>query len=84
MVGIFADFEIRIPCFHLILVSLDSLFHQLSVDGKFVKFHDHWPLNLTFDQIVFIFNPNLGIDLRDQLILKYNLKFDNFGLYRTL
>ena len=26
---------------HLILVSLDSLFHQLSVDGKFVKLHDH-------------------------------------------
>ena len=26
---------------HLILVSLDSLFHQLSMDSKFVKFHDH-------------------------------------------
>ena len=23
------------------LVSLDSLFHQLSVDRKFIKFHDH-------------------------------------------
>ena len=30
-----------------------------------------WPLNLTFDQPLFIFNPNLGIDLRDQLLLKY-------------
>ena len=26
---------------HLILVLLDSLFHQLCVDSKFVKFHDH-------------------------------------------
>ena len=28
---------------------------------------------------MFIFNPNLGVDLRDQLLLKYKLKFDDFG-----
>ena len=43
-----------------------------------------WPLNLTFDQLQFIFNPNLGVDLWDQLLLKYKLKFDNFGLFRIL
>ena len=29
---------------HLILVLLDSLFHQLSVDSKIVKFHHHFTL----------------------------------------
>ena len=43
-----------------------------------------WPLNLTFDQPPFIFNPNLGVDLRDQLLLKYKLEFDNFGLFGIL
>ena len=43
-----------------------------------------WPLNLTFDQLLFIFNPNLGVDLRDQLLLKYKLKFDDFGLFGIL
>ena len=41
-----------------------------------------WPLNLTFDQPLFIFNSNLGIDLQDQLLLKYKIEFDNFGLFR--
>ena len=35
-----------------------------------------WPLNLTFDQPLLIFNQNLGVDLRDQLLLKYKLKFE--------
>ena len=56
---------------HLILVSLYSLFHQLSVDSKILKFHDYLALNLTFYQPLFIFNPNLGVDLWDQLLLKY-------------
>ena len=40
-----------------------------------------WPLNLTFDQLLFIFNLNLGVGLRDQLLLKYKLEFDNFDLF---
>ena len=43
-----------------------------------------WSLNLTFDQLLFIFNPNLGVDLQDQLLLKYKLEFDNFGLFGML
>ena len=43
-----------------------------------------WPLNLTFDQPLFIFNPNLSIDLQDQLCLKYKLEFDIFGLFGIL
>ena len=35
------------------------------------------PLNLTFDQALFIFNMILGIELRDQLLVKYKLEFDN-------
>ena len=30
---------------------------------------------------MFIFNPNLGVELRDQLLLKYKLEFENFGLF---
>ena len=37
-----------------------------------------------FDQTLFIFNPNFGVDLRDQLLLKDKLKFDNFGLFGIL
>ena len=37
-----------------------------------------------FDQPLFIFNLNLGVDLRDQLLLKYKLEFDNFGLFGIL
>ena len=40
-----------------------------------------WPLNLTFYQLLFIFNPNLGVDLQDQLLFKYKLEFDDFGLF---
>ena len=40
-----------------------------------------WLLNLMFDQTLFIFNPNLGVDLQDQLLFKYKLEFDNFGLF---
>ena len=38
------------------------------------------PLNLTFDRALFIFNPNLGIDFRGQLLSIYKSEFDNFGL----
>ena len=60
------------------------MFHQLSVDSKIVKFHDHLALNLTFDQLLLIFNQNLGVDLWDQLFLKYKLEFDNFGVFGIL
>ena len=33
---------------------------------------------------MFIFNPNLGVDLQVQLLLKYKVKFDNFGLFGIL
>ena len=32
------------------------------------------------DHLLLIFNLNLGVDLRVQLILKYKVKFDNFDL----
>ena len=68
----------------LILVSLDSLFHQLFVEQNFQISSSFDPLNLTFDQLLFIFKPNVGADLRDQLLLKYKLKFDNFSLFGIL
>ena len=68
---------------HLIFISLNSLFHQLFVDSK-IKFHDHLALNFVFDQPLFIFNLNLGVDLQDQLLLKYKLQFDYFGLFGIL
>ena len=37
-----------------------------------------------FDHRLFIFNPNLGVNLRVQLLLKYKVKFDNFGLFGIL
>ena len=37
-----------------------------------------------FDHRLFIFNPNLGIDLRGQLLSKYKVKFDNFDLFGIL
>ena len=42
------------------------------------------PFNFTFDHVLFILNPNLGIDLQGQLILKYKVKFDNFGVFGIL
>ena len=36
-----------------------------------------------FDHLVLIFNPNLGVDLRVQLLSKYKVKFDNFGLFES-
>ena len=30
---------------------------------------------------MFIFNPNLDVDLRDQLLLKYKFEFDSFEFY---
>ena len=37
-----------------------------------------------FDQPPFIFNPNLGVDLRDQLLQTYKLEFHDFGLFGIL
>ena len=37
-----------------------------------------------FDQPLIIFNPNLGVILRDQFLLKYKLEFDNFDLFEIL
>ena len=37
-----------------------------------------------FDHLLFIFNQNMGIDLQVQLLLKYKVKFDNFGLFGIL
>ena len=37
-----------------------------------------------FDHRLFIFNWNFGVDLREQLLLKYKVKFDNFGLFEIL
>ena len=34
-----------------------------------------------FDHRLFIFNLNLSLDLRGQLLLKYKVKFNNFGLF---
>ena len=31
-----------------------------------------------FDHRLFIFNPNLGVDVEGQLLLKYYVKFDKF------
>ena len=81
----FGDFEkkdislIIIPN-HLIFVSLDSLFHRLSVDSKFIEFRVNWPLNLTSDRALFIFNPNLSVDFQGQLLSKYKSEFNHFGL----
>ena len=36
-----------------------------------------------FDQALFIFNQNLCVDLRDQLLLKYKLEFENFCLFQN-
>ena len=33
---------------------------------------------------MFIFNLNFGVDLREQLLLKYKVKFNNFGLFGIL
>ena len=37
-----------------------------------------------FDHRLFIFNLNLGVDMQGQLLLKYKVKFDNFGLFGIL
>ena len=54
------------------------------MDMLFIKFYQGWPLNLLFDQLLFIFNPNLGVDLRGQLLIIYKVKFDNFDFSRIL
>ena len=54
------------------------------MDSQIVKFHHYLTFNLTFDHLLFIFYLNLGVDLRDQLLLKYKVKFDNFGLFGIL
>ena len=49
------NFSLILSPNHLILVSLDSLFHQLSVNSKITKFHHHltlqidiWPSTIDF------------------------------------
>ena len=37
-----------------------------------------------FDHRLFIFNPKLGIDVREKLVLKYKVKFDKFYLFGIL
>ena len=37
-----------------------------------------------FDQLIFIFNLNLGVDFQAQLLLIYKVKFNNFGLSEIL
>ena len=69
---------------HLILVSLDSSFYQLSVDGKFVEFRVHLTFNLTFDQALFIFHQKSNVDFRGQLLSIYKSEFNHFGLLRFL
>ena len=66
--------------------SLDSSFIGFLIssafrDSKFWNSEIIWPLNLMFDQLLFIFHLNLGIDLRDQLLSKYKLKFNDFDLF---
>ena len=53
---------------HLILVSLDSSFYQLSVDSK-SNSEFIWPSNLTFDEGLFIFHQKSNVDFRGQLLL---------------
>ena len=64
---------------HLILVSLDSLFHLLFVDVNLSNSKIIWPLNVTFHRALFIFNPNLNVSFRDQLLPKYKSEFHYFG-----
>ena len=78
------DISLIIILNHLILISLDSLFIIFMWIANLSNFMIICPLNLTFDQLLFIFNLNLGVDLRDQLLLKYKLEFDNFGLFGIL
>ena len=54
------------------------------MDIKFVKFYDHLTPQFIVYQPLFIFNLNLGVDLRDQLLLKCKLEFDDFGLFGIL
>ena len=74
------DISLIIISNHLILISFNSLFHRLSVDSKFVEFRDHLTSQLTFDLALFIFNPNLSVDFRGQVLSKYKSEFDHFGL----
>ena len=42
IISMLSDISLILTLNHLILVSLNSLFDQLSVNKKFVKFHDHF------------------------------------------
>ena len=69
---------------HLILVSLDSSFHQLSVDTNSSNSDFILPSNLTFDQGLFIFHQKSNVDFRGQLLLIYKSEFDNFRVFGFL
>ena len=68
----------------MILISLDSYFHQLSVDSNSSNSEFIWPFNLTFDRGLFIFNHKSSVDFRGQLLSIYKSEFDHFGLFRFL
>ena len=69
---------------HLIFISLDFLFHQLFVNTNSSNSEFISSLNLMFDRTLFIFNPNLNVDFRGQLLSKCKSEFNHFGLLRIL
>ena len=69
---------------HLILISLIPYFISFLWIANSSNSEIIWPLNLTFDRALFIFNLNLSIDFRGQLLSKYKSEFDNFCLFRIL
>ena len=69
---------------HLILISLIPYFISFLWIANSSNSEIIWSLNLTFDRALFIFNLNLSIDFRGQLLSKYKSEFDNFYLFRIL
>ena len=65
---------------HLILVSLDSSFHQLSWIANSSNSEFICPFNLTFDQGLFIFHQKSNVDFMGQLLFIDKSEFDNLGL----
>ena len=69
---------------YLVFISLDSSFHQLSMDSNSSNSEFIWPSNLTFDPGLFIFHQKSNVDFLGQLLLIYKSQFDNFGLVRFI
>ena len=76
--GLLADLKSKLLDFYFIGFCVSSASRRYLI-RKISSIFD--PLNLMFNQQLFIFNPNLGVDLRGQLLLKYLMKFNNFGLF---